>query len=179
MVIDEPYNIAVNIDMRSLPLTDKAGPGGRPRDSRAPSNAFAEWLATCGMTATEVAVKLTALVRRDDPKRRGIDARTGKPWELSISMVYNCRNAYAVPGRTLANAIAELSDGVVASTSWDLKNVRPRGAAPGPRRPKEASENSARKIWDADRKAKRKAKAAKPRAKRKPKVKPEPIANAA
>jgi hypothetical protein len=105
--------------MRSLPLTNAAGPGGRPRATRAPANAFAAWLATCGMTPSEVQDRLTAILRRADPSR-------WKEKELSISMIYNTRNAYARPGRDLANAIAELSKGKVPTTSWPAKSVRPR-----------------------------------------------------
>lgn len=106
--------------MRSLPLTNAAGPGGRPRASRAPANAFAEWLASCGMKPTEVQDKLTAILRKVDPQR------WKAPKKLSISMIYNTRNAYARPGRDLANAIAELSAGKVPTTSWPAKAVRPR-----------------------------------------------------
>lgn len=115
--------------MRSLPLTNAAGPGGRPRASRAPANAFAEWLASCGMTPTEVQDKLTAILRRTDPARWNVtvtvDGKQVKK-KLSISMIYNTRNAYARPGRDLANAIAELSAGKVPTTSWPAKAVRPR-----------------------------------------------------
>lgn len=106
--------------MRSLPLTNAAGPGGRPRASRAPANAFAEWLASCGMSPTEVQDKLTTILRRVDPMR------WKAPKKLSISMIYNTRNAYARPGRDLANAIAELSEGAVPTTSWPARSVRPR-----------------------------------------------------
>ena len=105
--------------MRSLPLTNAAGPGGRPRETRAPANAFAEWLATCNMTPTQVQEELTKIVRKLDPSK-------GRDWQLSISMVYNCRNAYARPGRDLANAIAELTNGAVPTTSWPSTAVRPR-----------------------------------------------------
>lgn len=94
--------------LRSLPLTDKAGPGGRPRDSRAPGNAFSEWLATCGLTPKEVADGLG----------------------LSDSSVYNMRNAYFKPGRELANKIAAFTKGKVSSASWDQVKGRPRAAAP-------------------------------------------------
>lgn len=71
------------------------------------------------MTPSEVQDKLTAILRRVDPTR-------WKGKELSISMIYNTRNAYARPGRDLANAIAELSKGEVPTTSWPAKSVRPR-----------------------------------------------------
>lgn len=105
--------------MRSLPLTNAAGPGGRPRETRAPSNAFAEWLASCGLTPEEVQAKLTKILRRLDPAR-------WKDRKLSISMVYNARNAYARPGRDLAVAIAELSEDAVSVASWAKSEVRPR-----------------------------------------------------
>lgn len=115
--------------MRSLPLTNAAGPGGRPRATRAPANAFAGWLASCGMTPSEVRDKLTDILRRTDPARWKVMVEVdGKlvPKKLSISMIYNTRNAYARPGRDLANAIAELSKGSVPTTSWPAKAVRPR-----------------------------------------------------
>jgi DNA-binding XRE family transcriptional regulator len=96
--------------MRALPLTNKAKPGGRPRRSRAPSNPFALWLATCGMTPSEVAGKLG----------------------VSLSSVYNARNAYFRPGRSLAVKIAALAvdpatgASVVPVDSWDAARKRPR-----------------------------------------------------
>lgn len=95
--------------MRSLPLTDKSKPGGRPRESRAPHNAFSEWLMTCGLTPGEVAKKL----------------------KLSVSSIYNARNGYFSPGRKVANRIAKLTDGKVPASSWDEAVVRERtDAAP-------------------------------------------------
>lgn len=130
VVVDDPRSNTVNMVMRSLPLTNAAGPGGRPRATRAPANAFATWLATCGMTPSEVQDKLTAILRRTDPARWKVMVmdENGKlvPKMLSISMIYNTRNAYARPGRDLANAIAELSKGEVSTTSWPAKSVRPR-----------------------------------------------------
>jgi hypothetical protein len=79
------------------------------------------------MTPTEVQEALTAIVRKLDPSK-------GKAWQLSISMVYNCRNAYARPGRDLANAISELTKGVVSTTSWPATAVRPRKPAPKKRK---------------------------------------------
>ena len=100
--------------MRSLPLTDKGAPGGRPRVSRAPANAFATWLASCGMTATVIAGKLERLL--------------GRP--VSVSAIYNARNGYYKPGRALANAIAELSTKsrrtAVPVSSWEEADGRPR-----------------------------------------------------
>jgi DNA-binding XRE family transcriptional regulator len=101
--------------LRALPLTDKSRPGGRSRDSRAPSNAFAVWLRSCGMTPEEVAAKL----------------------KVSPSSVYNARNGYFVPGRALAVRIAELSTPPVTRrnrrpvpavpvSSWDDVQARPR-----------------------------------------------------
>lgn len=96
--------------MRSLPLTDKARAGGRPRETRAPRNAFADWLAGCegkpgcGMTPEEVATAL----------------------KVSPSSVYNARNGYFKPGRDLAVRIAELSKGAVPVDSWTAAKGRPR-----------------------------------------------------
>jgi DNA-binding XRE family transcriptional regulator len=93
--------------MRALPLTNKSKPGGRPRQSRAPRNAFADWLASCGMTPEQLAEKL----------------------EISISSIYNARNGYFKPGRKLASKIEELSKGAVPVASWDKTKSRPRKAA--------------------------------------------------
>lgn len=93
--------------MRALPLTDKSRPGGRPRQSRAPRNPFADWLKGCGMTPEQVAKKL----------------------DVSISSVYNARNGYFKPGRELAVAIEELSKGAVPVGSWSEVKARKRKAA--------------------------------------------------
>jgi DNA-binding XRE family transcriptional regulator len=98
--------------LRSLPLTDKSRPGGRPRKTRAPHNAFAAWLATCGMTPTEVAEKL----------------------KLSVSAIYNARNGYFKPGREVANHIATFTGGAVSAASWDQSRGRPRDGAKKPRK---------------------------------------------
>lgn len=96
--------------MRALPLTDKARPGGRPRRSRAPSNPFAVWLATCQLTPKDVADKL----------------------DVSVSSVYNARNAYFKPGRALAVRIANLTTDPTTGTcavpvsAWDESRGRPR-----------------------------------------------------
>lgn len=90
--------------MRSLPLTDKTRPGGRPRRSRAPRNAFADWLAACGKTPGDVA----------------------KALGVSVSSVYNCRNAYFKPGRDLAVKIERLTGGKVAIESWSAAKARAR-----------------------------------------------------
>lgn len=89
--------------MRALPLTNKARPGGRPRATRAPRNAFADWLATCGMTPEQLAVTL----------------------KVSVSSVYNARNGYFRPGRDLAVRIAELSTPAATPDNPD-----PRPAVP-------------------------------------------------
>lgn len=107
--------------MRSLPLTNKARPGGRPRESRAPANAFGTWLLTCGMTPEDVALKL----------------------KVSESSVYNARNGYFKPGLELALAIEKLSDGKVPAESWVAVKTRPRhppaqSARRGPRKRKAA-----------------------------------------
>jgi len=90
--------------MRALPLTDKARPGGRPRRSRAPRNAFADWLATCGKSPTDIA----------------------KALKVSVSSIYNARNGYFTPGRDMSVAIAALSDGAVPVDSWGKAKTRPR-----------------------------------------------------
>lgn len=96
--------------MRALPLTDKARPGGRPRRSRAPSNPFAVWLASCGKSPEDVATALG----------------------VSVSSVYNARNAYFKPGRRLAVAIEELArdpatgESAVPVAAWDKVKSRPR-----------------------------------------------------
>ena len=92
--------------MRALPLTDKSRPGGRPRQSRAPRNAFADWLASCGKTPEEVATLL----------------------ETSVSSVYNARNGYFKPGRDLAVKIAEVSKGAVPVDAWKAVKARKRKA---------------------------------------------------
>lgn len=94
--------------MRALPLTDKSKPGGRPRQSRAPRNAFADWLKGCGMTPEQVAKALGG---------------------ISVSSVYNARNGYFKPGRDLAAKIEELSQGAVPVASWSKAKSRPRKAA--------------------------------------------------
>lgn len=93
--------------MKALPLTDKTGPGGRPRKSRAPKNAFAEWLASCGSTPQKIAKRLNS----------------------SVSTVYNLRNGYFKPGRDLAVSIAELSNGAVTVESWGAVQARKRKSA--------------------------------------------------
>lgn len=90
--------------MRALPINKTAGPGGRPRDSRAPRNAFADWLASSKMTSAKIAEAL----------------------EVGISTVYNLRNSYFLPGLSLAVKIEELSKGRVKVASWDDVQVRPR-----------------------------------------------------
>lgn len=93
--------------MRALPLTNKSKPGGRPRQSRAPRNAFADWLSSCGKTPKQIADAL----------------------EVKISSVYNARNGYFKPGRELASKIEELSKGAVPVASWTKSKTRPRAKA--------------------------------------------------
>lgn len=93
--------------MRALPLTNKARPGGRPRQSRAPRNAFADWLASCKKTPTEISTALG----------------------VSVSSIYNARNGYFKPGRELAIAIDELSGGAVSFQSWSDVKARKRKSA--------------------------------------------------
>lgn len=93
--------------MRALPLTNKSRPGGRPRQSRAPRNAFADWLASCGKTPTAIATAL----------------------EVSVSSIYNARNGYFKPGREMAVAIEELSGGAVPVESWRDAKARKRAKA--------------------------------------------------
>ena len=100
----------------ALPLTNKSKPGGRSRDDRAPRNAFADWLAGCGMTADQVAAELKRLTKRDD---------------FSVSSVYNLRNGYFKPGRDLSVAIEKLTKGKVKVGSWSETKARarkPKGA---------------------------------------------------
>lgn len=93
--------------MRALPLTNKSRPGGRPRKTRAPRNAFADWLATCGQAPTKIAEAL----------------------KVSVSSIYNARNGYFVPGRDMAIAIEALSKGKVPVESWSTVKARKRKAA--------------------------------------------------
>ena len=90
--------------MRALPLTDKSKPGGRPRQSRAPRNPFADWLKSCGKTPEQVAELL----------------------EVKVSSVYNARNGYFKPGRDLAVKIAEISKGAVPVEGWTTTKIRKR-----------------------------------------------------
>lgn len=93
--------------MRALPLTNKSRPGGRPRQTRAPRNAFSDWLAGCGKTPSQVATALG----------------------VSVSSVYNARNSYFKPGRELAINIEKLSEGKVPIESWSKGKARARKAA--------------------------------------------------
>lgn len=90
--------------MRALPLNKNSRPGGRPRDSRAPRNPFADWLAASKKTSAEVATAL----------------------EVGVSTIYNIRNGYFLPGLDLAVKIEELSGGKVKVKSWSTVKVRPR-----------------------------------------------------
>lgn len=98
--------------MRALPLTDKSRPGGRPRRSRAPRNPFADWLAKCGRNPKSVADEL----------------------DVSISSIYNVRNAYFRPGRDFAAAIERITTDPATGVSacpvsvWATVKNRPRGA---------------------------------------------------
>lgn len=80
----------------AVPLTNAAAPGGRHRAKAPPDGPFQRWLATCGLTLSELTTKLGC----------------------SSSSIYNARNGYFVPGRDLAVAIARLSDGAVPVDSW-------------------------------------------------------------
>ena len=91
--------------MRSLPLTASTKPGGRPRKSRAPRNAFATWLASQKLSPKEIA----------------------KALGTSISTIYNARNGYFSPARELAVKIEEYTDGKVTVESWGESKTRPRG----------------------------------------------------
>lgn len=99
--------------MRALPLTDKARAGGRPRRSRAPSNPFAVWLASCGRSPRDIADEL----------------------KVSVSSIYNARNAYMRPGRRLAAAIEVLTidpktgESACPVLSWEGVRIRPRKPA--------------------------------------------------
>ncbi len=99
--------------MRALPVTNTAHPGGRPRQSRAPSNPFAVWLSSCGRTPEQIAEELGC----------------------SVSSVYNSRNAYFKPGRKLAYKIQQLTTdrttgvSAVPMTAWEEVRSRPRKLA--------------------------------------------------
>lgn len=92
--------------MRALPLSKAARPGGRPRNTRAPRNAFADWLA-----------------RSKSIKPEMLATDLG----ISVSAIYNLRNSYYLPGRELAVKIAEVSKGAVSVESWSEVKPRPRG----------------------------------------------------
>lgn len=91
--------------MRALPLTKGARPGGRPRNTRAPRNAFADWLARSKIKPEDLAKKLA----------------------ISVSAIYNLRNSYYLPGRELSVAICEASKGAVSVESWSDVIPRKRG----------------------------------------------------
>jgi DNA-binding XRE family transcriptional regulator len=95
--------------MRALPLTKSARPGGRPRSTRAPRNAFADWLA-------ESKAKPDVLA---------------KDLGISVSAIYNLRNSYYLPGRELAVKIADVSKDAVSVESWSAVKPRPRGKGKG------------------------------------------------
>lgn len=95
--------------MRALPLTKSARPGGRPRSSRAPRNAFADWLA------------------KSKIKPEVLHKELG----ISVSAIYNLRNSYYLPGRELAVKIEEASKGAVTVESWDAVKPRPRTKSKG------------------------------------------------
>ncbi len=90
--------------MRAQALTNHSRPGGRPRATRAPRNAFADWLSHCELTPQQIA----------------------KALNVSISSVYNCRNSYFVPGRELAVKIEQLTGGKVPIESWSKIKARKR-----------------------------------------------------
>ncbi len=92
--------------MRALQLTPKMRPGGRPRASRAPRNAFRDWLAKSDMTPAEIAKKLG----------------------VSVSSIYNAANSYFKPGREIAVKIEELTGGEVTVESWGEAKERKRKA---------------------------------------------------
>lgn len=93
--------------MRALPINKTSRPGGRPRGSRAPRSAFADWLAKGKINCVDLAKKLG----------------------ISASSLYNLRNAYYLPGRELAVKIDEISKGAVPVESWSDVKPRPRGKA--------------------------------------------------
>jgi DNA-binding XRE family transcriptional regulator len=95
------------MSLRALPLTDKSRPGGRPRDDRAPRNAFSDWLMTCRMKPEVIATKLG----------------------VSVSAIYNARNGYYKPGLALAVKIAKLTRGKVPVDSWLRFELRERKPA--------------------------------------------------
>ena len=103
---DTGHRATVNAEasMRALPLTSNQRPGGRPRASRAPRNAFRDWLVDCGMTPQAIA----------------------KTLKISVSSVYNSANGYFIPGRKLAVAIEQLTKGKVSVESWETSKPRKR-----------------------------------------------------
>lgn len=91
--------------MRALPLTKSARPGGRPRSTRAPRNAFADWLARSKIKPEDLA----------------------KTLGISVSAIYNLRNSYYLPGRELAVSISLASKNAVTVESWSDVTPRKRG----------------------------------------------------
>jgi hypothetical protein len=102
--------------MRAVPVNETTRAGGRPRSERAVVNKWGEWLEGCGMPPVKVAEKLTARLVKIGARERE------KP--VSASTVYNIRNSYFIPGRSLASAIAELTDGEIPVEYWDTVEVR-------------------------------------------------------
>ena len=92
--------------MRALPLTAKTRPGGRPRRTRAPRNAFADWLSKAKDSPEDLAKKL----------------------DVSVSSIYNARNGYFTPGRDLAVKIEQVTEGAVPVASWSKVKTRKRKA---------------------------------------------------
>jgi len=50
---------------------------------------------------------------------------------VSVSALYNLKNAYYLPGRELAVKIAEVSKDAVSVESWSAVKPRPRGKGKG------------------------------------------------
>lgn len=92
------------MSLRPLPLTAKSGPGGRPRETRAPRNAFGDWCQTTKLTVGQIAEKLGRCE----------------------STVYNLRNGYFRPGLDLAHRIERLTRGKVKAESWIEAKARER-----------------------------------------------------
>jgi hypothetical protein len=102
--------------MRAVPVNETTRAGGRPRSERAVVNKWGEWLEGCGMPPAQVAEKLT--------KRLVKMGGREKTDPVSTSTIYNLRNSYFLPGRDLAIAIEELTDGEVPVVSWSSVQKR-------------------------------------------------------
>lgn len=99
----------------TVPVTAASPPGGRPRRSEAPANAFAVWLASQPKSVRQIADELG----------------------LTRWTVYHLRNGYHQPSLEVAKKIAEMSrprdpatgetvgDPAVPESSWPPAKPRP------------------------------------------------------